>query len=124
MRVMQDEDAVDVVPFPAPKPLWQQLQEALADQPSTLGLSLLIPSLRLAAACGWAPSPDAAVLAQWMQLALRSRPHVMSVTAVSEAMQSKGGAQLVHSSPFASMAARSCVPDTGVQLLCPPLIVH
>lgn len=115
---MQEEGAVDVVPYPAPKPFWKQLQERLEGESSVssrlaVSAACLADSLGLTLAADMTAAGHATVA---LQPDLRTLAAAMQLSALHP-----------ETAALLSAAAQQYAMTTqtgGVQMLCPPVVVH
>ena len=145
---MQEEGAVDVVPFPPPKPFWKRIQEGFADR-SFPGMGVVISAAQVAEALGLSAAADQSALDEeeeenfapfcqpkladhmgpksalpplsWMTAS--SQPELMWLSA---ACQMSGVpvsiGLLLHM--LAAQRYLMQMQSGGVQMMCPPVYVH
>ena len=144
---MQEEGAVDVVPFPPPKPFWKRIQEGFADQ-SFPGMGLVISAAQVAEALGLVAAADQSALEEeednftrfcqpkladhmcpkaalpplsWMTAT--SQPELMWLSAACQ----MSGVPISNGLLLHTLAAHRYLMQMqsgGVQMMCPPVYVH
>ena len=116
---MQEEGAVDIVPFPHPKPFWKQLQERLGDQ-SSMGASLALTMTTAAEAMGLMSATDGVVFAPLLWAAAASKPELLGL----QAAVLLNGSQPAHGMMSVAQRHLMQMQSGGVQMMCPPIHVH
>lgn len=115
---MQEEGAVDIVPFPHPKPFWKQLQERLGDQPS-MGASLAL-TVATAAEAMSATDDTAFTPLLCAAAAAASKPDLLGL----QAAVPLHGPQSAHDMMSIAQSCLRQMQSGGVQMMCPPIHVH
>ena len=117
--VMQEEGAVDVVPFPHPKPFWKQLQERLGDQ-SPMGASLALTVATAAEVMSLMPATQSLAVAPLLWAAAASQPELLSLQAAVLSTRP----QAAHDMMSVTQSYLRQMQSNGVQMMCPPIHVH
>lgn len=119
---MQEEGAVDIVPFPHPKPFWKQLQETLGDQ-SPMGANLALTVATAAEAMGFMSATDDIAFAPLLcaaAAAAASKPELLGL----QAAVPLHGPQSAHDMMSIAQSYLMQMQSGGVQMMCPLIQVH
>ena len=117
---MQEEGAVDIVPFPHPKPFWKQLQEKLGDQ-SSMGTRLALTVATAAEAMGFVSATDDTAFGPLLcAAAAASKPELLGLQAAAPLH----GPQSAHDMMSIAQSYLMQMQSGGVQMMCPPIHVH
>ena len=115
--MVQEDNAVEVVNFPPAKSVFQLLKEALGEQPSGIATAALL-------AGSLPPQSDGNTLPLWWlalarQLGINDLSYLLPTADVN---LSKCGVQLMQQQPL--VAGVSAQQQSGLQLLCDPVVVN
>ena len=112
--MMQDDDAVDVLDFPPAKSIVQVLKEALGEQPVGFAAAALL--------AGSFPGQDDS-MPLWLAKQLGSDP-ASSLSHAAGVSPNNSGLQMLQQGSLVTGVTALAKQQSGLQMLCDPVIVR